>query len=153
MSSKRMDEHLTWFDSRSEALFGEPAEVEAAEAEELLKAAGIDPVQLRSNLHRRMVEQSESYGRAGKPLPPLLEKGVRDFESHAKMGGDESHALRAIRLHVRQLLTEIKNLPNLLGTGMAPTFATAYRNRRELSARDKKTLDKIAAELKRKTDA
>lgn len=151
MSAQGKDEWAERLNALSDRLFGEAAEVEATEAEELLRAGGIDPARLKGDLYRRMLERSETYARAGKPLPPLLDRALRDLQPGAEANGEESPMRRAIRLYVRRLLAEIESLPKRLETGILPAFTAAYRNRRELSARDKKTLDKIAEELRRKT--
>ena len=144
MSAERMDEQLARLTRASEGVFGEPAEVDAAEAEELLQAAGIDPARIKANLYARF---QEKYSEAGTPLPPRVRQALEDLRPGANAGGEGSVLARAAKLHVDRLLAEIKNLPNLLKMGGTPAFTAAYRNRTELSAHDKKVLDKIADEL------
>lgn len=153
MSAEEVEKQIARWNALSDGLFGEADEIDIAEAEELLKAAGVDPARLEENLYRRMLAHREEHLRDGKPVPELLEQAIRDLQPGAGPHDDESHLLRTVRLHVKRLLTQIRNLPELLETGMTPAFTAAYRNRSELSARDKKTLDKMAAELRKKTRA
>lgn len=153
MSAEDVEKQFARWSAFSDELFGEADEIDIAEAEELLKAAGVDAVRVEENLYRRMLAHREKHMGDGKPVPELLEQAIRDLQPGAGPQDDESHLLRTVRLHVKRLLTEIKNLPKVLETGKTPAFTAAYRNRSELSVRDKKTLDKIAAELRKKTRA
>lgn len=153
MSAQDIEKRIARWNALSDGLFGEADEIDVAEAEELLKATGIDPVRLEENLYRRMLAHREKQLGDGKPVPELLEQAIRDLQPSAGPQDDESHRLQTVRLHMKRLLEEIRNLPELFKTGVEPTFVAAYRNRKELSVRDKKTLDKIAAELRKKTRA
>jgi hypothetical protein len=150
MSGENMDERLLRL---SEGLFGEPAEIETAEAEELLKAAGIDPARLQESFHQRFHDERERYRKAGHPVPPLLEKALADLRSRAEQEPEESAESRTARRTIARLLQEIAKLPDRLNAGFQPAFTAAYRNRTELSDRDKMTLDRITADLKKKTHA
>lgn len=150
MSTERMDERIARLNREAEGIFGDPAEVDAAEAEELLRAAGIDPARLKANLYEKFRERGGSYSEAGRPLPPRLRQALEDLRPSAQTGEEESPLARAAKLHVGRLLAQIRNLPNLLKMDGKPAFTAAYRNRTELSARDKKVLDRIADELGRK---
>ena len=79
MSGERIEERIARLNTLSERLFGEPAEVEAAEAEDLLKTAGVDPEALKNSLYQRARERSETYSRTGKPLPSLFRKALEDL--------------------------------------------------------------------------
>ena len=143
-----MDEHLMRL---SEALLGDPTEMETAEAEELLKSAGIDPNELKASFYRRMRERSETYVAAGRPVPPLIEKALEDLRPPAAEPDREDNSeFRMARLVIQQLLREIEELPKRLSVGFVPAFTAAYRNRTELSDRDQKTLDQIAEDLRNK---
>lgn len=135
----------------SEALLGDPSEMETAEAEELLKSAGIDPNELKASFYRRMREQSKTYTAAGRPVPPLVEKALEDLRPRdTEQDREDQSEFRMARLVIQQLLREIQELPQRLGAGFVPAFTAAYRNRTELSDRDQKTLDKIAEDLRNK---
>ena len=148
MSGEHMDERLLRL---SDALLGDPAEMETAEAEQLLKAAGIDPARLKSSLYRRFEVERERYRNAGRPVPPMLQRALDDLESGEDRKSEQSAESRAARQAIARLLAEIAELPKRMNAGFAPAFTAAYRNRTELSDRDKETLDKIAEDLRRKT--
>lgn len=150
MSTKRMDEQLTKLDVLSDRLFGEAAEVGGAEAEELLKSAGINPEGLTGSLYQRMLERGGKYSKAGLPLPPLLSRALEDLRPVAEPNEPETTTARTARLAIARLFEEIRGLPKLLGAGFTPTFAAAYRNREELSARDKQILDEVAEDLRKR---
>ncbi len=148
MSAEHSESQLARLNALSDRVFGEAGEIDAAEAEVLLQAAGIDPARLKSDLYERFKERSSTYAASGKPLPPRLRQALRDLEPSAQASSEESLLIRAGKLRVRRLLTEIKNLPLVLELEGTPAFTAAYRNRRELTARDKQVLDGIADELK-----
>ncbi len=147
MSGERIEERIARLNTLSERLFGEPAEVEAAEAEDLLKTAGVDPEALKNSLYQRARERSETYSRTGKPLPSLFRKALEDLRPGEERKGDDSTVSRRARVAVARLLQEIRELPKQLCAGSAPAFTAAYRNRTELSSRDKAVLDQVAKEL------
>lgn len=151
MSADHIDEErIARLNRVSESLFGEAAEVETAEAEELLKAAGIDPGELKNRLYRRMAERSQTYSGSGRPVPPLLRQALEDLRPGSTQRAEETPLFRTARLGIVRLLREIAELPSRLDKGLVPTFTAAYRNRRELSAGDKKVLDEIGENLRKK---
>jgi hypothetical protein len=150
MSAEQMDNRITRLNTLSERLLGEPGEVEYPEAEELLKTAGIDPARLKGTLYQRMLERSEGYSSAGKPLPPLLRKALDDLRPIPDRKPDETTLSRTARLAITRLLREIRELPARLNAGFMPAFTAAYRKRTELTARDKKVLDEVTEDLRNK---
>lgn len=95
-----------------------------------------------------MLDRSEEYSRAGKPLPPLLRKALDDLRPVPDGEPDEGAVSRAARLAITRLLREIRNLPARLNSGFTPAFTAAYRNRTELSVRDKKVPDEVTEDLR-----
>lgn len=125
--------------------------METAEAEGLLKSAGIDPNELKASFYRRMRERSETYTASGRPVPSLIEKALEDLRPRETEEDRENQPeFRMARLVIQQLLGEIQELPQRLRAGLVPAFTAAYRNRTDLSDRDQKTLDKIAEDLRNK---
>ena len=147
-STERMNQRINRLDRLSEHLFGEPGEVEYAEAEELLKTAGIDPSRLKDALYQRMSERSEKYRGTGKPLPLRLRQALEDLRPGSETPAHQTTAARTARVAIARLLEEIQELPTRLSAGFIPEFSAAYRNRTELSARDKEVLDEIMDELR-----
>jgi hypothetical protein len=150
MRSDRMDEQMARLLRSSEAIFGEAAEAEPAEAEELLRAAGIEPETLKIRLCQKMLKRAEEYSRAGRSLPPLLKQAVEDLRPDRDKKAEASSLPSTARLAVTRLLKEIEELPKRLSGGVTPALSAAYRNKKELSARDKKVLDKVAEDLRKR---
>jgi hypothetical protein len=151
MSAEQINQRIKRWNTISERLFGEAEEMETAEAEELLKAAGIEPALLKASLYQKMQERSETYAGTGRPVPPLVRKALEDLRPPpARPDREDTGASRTARLAIQHLFDEIAALPQRLSAGFVPVFTAAYRNRTELSARDKKTLDKIARDLRKK---
>lgn len=149
MSADSSDKKIARLNSLSDRVIGGLAEVDASEAEELLRTAGIDPLQLKENLYLRMIERSKMFSAAGKPLPPLLQKALEELRPSQAGGESVSSLAETARRHVVQLLKEVEKLPKLLDRSETLTFMAAYRMRAELSVRDKETLDNIAEDLRR----
>lgn len=148
-----MDEQFEQLDRLSEGLLGDPSEVGSIEAEELLQAAGLDPRKLKNRLCQRMLKRAEEYSHAGRPLPPLLKQAIEDLRPDRDKRVAANSAPATARLAVTRLLQEIAELPKRLSGGVMPTFSAAYRNKKELTARDKKVLDRVAEDLRgRKRD-
>jgi hypothetical protein len=147
MSTERTNQHLVRWNSLSERLFGAAADVTAAEAEELLKTAGIDPTGLKDSLFQRLLERAERYSGAGRPVPPVLQRALEDLQPASGRKVEEATVSRTAQLAIARLLREIAELPERMSSGIAPTFTAAYRDRKELSARDNKILDEVAQEL------
>jgi hypothetical protein len=149
MSEEQVEKQIVRLSAFSDGVFGEAGEIGIAEAEELLRAARIDPSRLKGNLYEKLQEKSEGYSKVGKPLPPRLRQALDDLQPKAEADTRESPLGRTAKLHVQSLLAKIRNLPHLLEVSGAPAFTAAYRNRTELTARDKQVLDIIADELRR----
>lgn len=141
------DQQLTRFNSLSDRLFGDGSDLEPGEAEELLKASGVDPDKLLGDLYLRMLEQSRKYSDAGKPLPPLLKQALDDLNPASEKGERESTLAREAKLAIAHVLRKIKEMHTPLEAGMLPTFTAAYRSRTELSSRDVAVLDSISEQL------
>ena len=90
MSPERVEDRIVRLSTLSERLFGEPAEVETAEAEDLLKTAGLDPEALKNFLYQRALERSETYFRTGKPQPALLRKALEELRPGKERNGGNS---------------------------------------------------------------
>jgi hypothetical protein len=152
MSKEGIDAQLTRLNRLSDSLLGDPAEVETVEAEELLKTAGIDPAQFTNSLYQRGLQQRENYVGPRRAVPPLLEKALEDLQPPtAEPKVAETAASRKARSAITHLLREVADLPKKLNAGFVPAFTTAYRNRTELSAHDKKLLDQVAEDCQRKS--
>jgi len=105
----------------SDRILGPPNEIDAAEAEDLLRAMNLNP---------------------------LLKQALADFRPGASHSRPERELLRQAQTAIRQVLRQVQQLPQLLQQLPDLTLATAYRKRKELSERDRKLLDEIAEQLR-----
>jgi hypothetical protein len=147
MTMKTSDQRITRLNSLSDRLFGDGSDLEPGEAEELLKASGIDPDRLNGNLYQRMLERSRKYSDVGQPLPPLMRQALDDLNPASEKGELEGALVREAKLVIARMLQKIREMRTPLDPGMIPAFTAAYRNRKELSSRDVAVLDGVAEEL------
>ena len=63
----------------SDALFGTAEELTGAEADEVLRAAGIDVEQLKRQAYERLYREAQSYWNKNEELPPRLKKALADL--------------------------------------------------------------------------
>lgn len=131
----------------SDRILGAPEEVDAAEAEELLRATSIDPQQLKARFHWRFDELARQYASKGQRVPPLLKQALADFRPGVSSSRAERELLREARSAIRNLLKQAKRLPELLAKTPDFSLAAAYRKKTELSEHDKKLLDDVARSL------
>ena len=130
----------------SDRILGDPKEIDAAEAEELLLAANIDATELKARFHRRFDNLAKAYAAKGQRVPPLLKQALADLRPGVTHSRAERELLREAQTAVRHLLKQAKQLPQLL-TIPNLTLAAAYRNKKELSEHDKKLLDDVARNI------
>jgi sugar-specific transcriptional regulator TrmB len=131
----------------SDRILGDPKEIDAVEAEELLQAANIDPQELKARFHRRFDNLAREYAAKGQRVPLLLKQALADLRPGVSRSRAERELLREAQAAVRNLLKRATQLPRLLAKIPNFTLAAAYRNKKELSERDKKLLDDVARNL------
>jgi hypothetical protein len=131
----------------SDRILGDPKEIDAVEAEELLRAANIDPQELKARFHQRFDNLAKEYAARGQRVPPLLKQALADLRPGVSHSRTERELLREAQTAVRHLLKQVKQLPRLLANIPSLTLAAAYRSKKELSERDKKLLDEVARQL------
>jgi len=131
----------------SDRILGDPKEIDAAEAEELLHAANTDPQELKARFHRRFDNLAKEYAAKGQRVPPLLKQALADLRPGASHSRAERELLREAQTAVRHVLKQAKQLPQLLAKIPNLTLAAAYRSKKELSERDRRLLDEVARQL------
>ncbi|HTF22925.1 MAG TPA: hypothetical protein VK937_03290 [Candidatus Limnocylindria bacterium] len=131
----------------ADRILGDPKEIDAVEAEELLQSANIDPQELKARFHRRFDALAKEYAAKGERVPPLLKQALADFRPGVSHSRTERELLREAQTAVRRLLKQAKQLPQLLAKIPNLSLAAAYRSRKELSELDKKLLDEVAQRL------
>lgn len=133
----------------SDRLFGDPAEVDVTEAEELLAAAGLDTSEFENRMYSRLYSEAQKHWMKQENLPPLLKKALADLRPPAAPARNESEFALQARSSVERLLEVARLLPTLL-QDQPPSFATAYRRKGELADADKDLIEKAKADLQRK---
>ncbi len=131
----------------SDRVLGDPQEIDTAEAEELLRAANIDPQELKARFHRRLDNLAKEYADKGQRVPPLLKQALADLRPGVPHSRTERELLREARTAVRHFLKQAKLLPQLLAKIPNLTLAAAYRSKKELSDRDRKLLDEVGQQI------
>jgi hypothetical protein len=112
----------------SDRILGDPKEIDAMEAEELLRAANVDPQELKARFHRRFDDLAKSYAAKGQRVPPLLKQALADLRPGVYHSRTERELLREAQTAVRHLLSHAKQLPRLLAKIPNLTLAAAYRH-------------------------
>jgi len=131
----------------SDRIMGDPEEIDAAEAEELLRVANVDPEELKARFHRRFDHLAKEYAAQGQRVPPLLKQALADLRPGVSQSRTERELLREARTAVRHLLKLVKQLPQMLAKVPNLTLAATYRSKKELSDRDRKLLDEVAQQI------
>jgi len=131
----------------SDRILGDPEEIDAAEAKELLREADIDPEELKARFHRRFDTLAKAHAAQGQRVPPLLKQALADFRPGVSHSRTERELLREAQTAVRRLLRQAKQLPQLLAKMPNLALAAAYRSKKELSDRDKRLLDEVGEQI------
>jgi hypothetical protein len=134
----------------SDRVFGAPNEMDVVEAVDLLRAADIDPEELRARFHARFDGLAKEHAAKGQRVPPLLKQALADFRPGVSNSRAERELLREAQTSIRHLLKQVKQLPQLLAKLPSLTLAAAYRSKKELSEQDRKLLDEVAEVLQRR---
>jgi hypothetical protein len=127
----------------SNSLFGEAVEMDSSEAEALLRVGGIDPESLKSGLYRRLRQQAQARRNGGKSLPKIFTEALDALRPLAPSSQIETEIVRQTKAAVKRVIEKAKSLHLLLEGQDVPAFTMAYRNKKELSPRDKELLDSV----------
>lgn len=133
-----------------ENLFGKASEMDLVEAEALLSAAGIHREELQANLHRRFHRELQRYRRAGKPAPRLLGQAAEDLLPIGMPARNERELYGQAQFVVKRAVARAKVWLTLAQGQEVPVFTMAYRQKKELSDRDKKVLDAVTEALRKR---
>lgn len=124
----------------SDSLYGPPEEMSLAEAEGLLRAAGVEPDAVLDRIRERLVAAENSRG----SQPDAVTQAIEQLRSRTETPDLLGEAQRTIA----RLLEEVRRLPESFGKAIELTFSAAYRKNTGLSENDKKILDEAAESLK-----
>jgi len=133
----------------SEALFGEPCEIDEAEAIELLAAAGVDSSELDASLYSRLASVAQGYWVNQKSVPPLLKQALSELRPASAPARNDKELATQAKSFVESLVETVKMIP-ALSRYQAPTFSTSYRNKGQITEADKCLIDKAKSELEEK---
>ena len=136
----------------SEALFGAPGEIDEEEAEQLLSEAGFNTEAINERVYRRLYAEAQQYWNAKKDLPPLLKKSLDDLRPLSSPPRNEAELARQAKVGVERIVEKAKLLASALVPDGSLTFAEAYRNKKGLTEIDRKSLNAVQEELKRKVE-
>jgi hypothetical protein len=131
----------------SDSLYGSPSQLDAEEARELLWRAGIDPEDVKARLYRKFDALAKEYAAAGRPVPALLKQALSDLRPGVPSSPKERASVREARAVIRSVIDRAQRIQERLARLPRVTLTTAYRNKKELSERDKKLLDDLAEDL------
>jgi hypothetical protein len=133
----------------SEALLGRPEDISLEEAQELLALAEFDVDSVSANLYRRLHKEAQQYWMAGKTLPPLLKQALDNLRPLTEPPRNEQELGKQARARVERIVEESKIFPVLPHPQSSQFQVSAYRNKRDLTKKDRSLLDEIAEEMKK----
>lgn len=136
----------------SEALFGTPDEIGEEEAEWLLSDAGLDSEAINDRLYKRLYAEAQQFWLARKDLPPLLKKALEDLRPLSAPPRNESELARQAKAGVERIVEKAKLVASALVPDAPLEFAESYRNKQGLTEKDRKSLNAVQEQLKRKIE-
>jgi len=152
MKNRTPEESRKSISRLSEALLGKPDEISEEEADQLLSQAGIDPEALNDRLYRRLYAEAQQFWMAKKDLPPLLKKALEDLRPMSAPPRNESELARQAGTNVERIVEKAKLLASALVPESPVEFAQSYRNKQALDDKDRKSLDAVQEQLKKKIE-
>jgi len=98
----------------SDRILGPPNEIDAAEAEDLLRAMNVDPQELKAEFHRRFDALAKQHAARGERVARLLKQALADFRPGVSYSRPERELLREAQTAIRQVLRQVQQPPQLL---------------------------------------
>jgi hypothetical protein len=136
----------------SEALFGAPDEIGEEEAEQALREVGLDTETFQERVYQRLYAEAQQYWKTQKDLPPLLKKALDDLRPLSAPPRNEAELARQAKTSVERIVENAKLLASALVPEAPLTFAESYRNKQGLTEADRKSLDAVQEQLKKKIE-
>jgi hypothetical protein len=152
MKNRTPEESRNRINRLSEALFGTPDEIGEEEAEQLLSEAGLDPEAVNERVYKRLYAEAQQFWMAKKELPPLLKKALEDLRPLSAPPRNESELARQARAGVERIVEKAKLVASALVPDAPLEFAESYRNKQGLTEKDRKSLNAVQEQLKRKIE-
>ena len=152
MKNRTPEEARNRISRLSEALFGTPDEIGEEEAEQLLNEAGLDSEAINERVYKRLYAEAQQYWIAKKDLPPLLKKALEDLRPLSAPARNGAELSRQARAGVERIVEKAKLLASALVPETPLTFAESYRNKQGLTDTDRKSLNAVQEQLKKKIE-
>jgi hypothetical protein len=152
MKNRTPEESRNRINRLSEALFGTPDEIGEEEAEQLLSEAGLDPEAVNERVYKRLYAEAQQFWMAKKELPPLLKKALEDLRPLSAPSRNESELARQAKAGVERIVEKAKLVASALVPDAPLEFAESYRNKQGLTEKDRKSLNAVQEQLKRKIE-
>jgi hypothetical protein len=152
MKNRTPEESRNRINRLSEALFGTPDEIGEEEAERLLSEAGLDSEAINDRLYKRLYAEAQQFWMAKKELPPLLKKALEDLRPLSVPPRNESELARQAKAGVERIVEKAKLVASALVPDAPLEFAESYRNKQGLTEKDRKSLNAVQEQLKRKIE-
>ena len=143
MKNKTRNERLS---QRSDALFGGPDDLSAAEAVEDLEAGGIDREELRSRMYEKLCAVARECRLNQEEVPPLLNKALEDLRKRVGPPRTKEEMDRRADATVSKLLEAVKTPMSRAFTVLE--FNASFRSQAsQQPAGDRQIIDKLEKEL------
>jgi hypothetical protein len=152
MKNRTPEENRNRIKRLSEALFGAPDEIAEEEAEQALSEAGYDTDALNEGMYKRLYAEAQQYWNAKKDLPPLLKKALDDLRPLSSPPQNEGELTRQAKVGVERIVEKARLLASALVPETPLTFAESFRKKQGLTEADRKSLDAVQEQLKRKVE-
>ncbi len=152
MKNRTPEESRNRIKRLSEALFGAPDEIGEEEAEELLSEAGLDCEAINDRMYKRLYAEAQQLWMAKKELPPLLKKALEDLRPPSAPPRNESELARQAKASVERIIEKAKLVASALVPDAPLEFAESYRNKQGLTEKDRKSLNAVQEQLKKKIE-
>jgi hypothetical protein len=148
MSDKKSNDPMKRIDLFSDAIFGEPEELERQELDETLLANGVSIEATRLRVYERLRAEARPYWMAQKDLPPALKRALEEFRPDSAPVRSDKELGRRAESRIEHLLNfAVANLPPTSSIGRE-AFSASFRNQKaEKSAKDQETIDRLEKEL------
>jgi hypothetical protein len=152
MKRRTPEEARNRMNSLSDALIGAPDEIGEDEAEQALCEVGLDTEALQERVYQRLYAEAQQYWMAHKDLPPLLKKALDDLRPLSAPPRTEAELARQAKTSVERIVEKAKLLASALLPEAPLTFAESYRNKQDLTETDRKSIDGVQEQLKKKIE-
>ncbi len=136
----------------SEALIGAPDEIGEEEAEQTLREVGLDTEALQDRVYQRLYAEAQQYWMAQKDLPSLLKKALDDLRPLSAPPRTVAELDRQAKTSVERIVEKAKLIASALVPDTPLTFAESYRNKQDLTESDRKSIDAVQEQLKKKIE-